>query len=233
MLFFFVACNDDPDPTPTELYDIIGSVNLYDDGINPVDNSGMTISTEGTSQSFSATSDTNGDFILSDVISGTYSLCYEKSGYGAYKLYDVDHNDSGSNTIISNTPSLGKISTTEITDLTVDDTGADIIITVTTDPGGNSNSPIFIRYFFNSEPGVSNTAYAKYSDGLQISINPHDKTFTKSDLNELGFASGTTVYVRVYGDSFYSNEYDDPALYIRIFPNLNVTAADEVSFVVP
>lgn len=140
-------------------------------------------------------------------------------GYGTYKLYDVNHNVSGANTIITKIPSLGKISTTEVTSLTVDDAGADIIISVTTDPGGTSNSSRYIRYFFNSQSGVSNTDYTKYSEVLQININPHDKTFTKSDLNDMGFASGSTVYVKVYGESFYSNEYDDPTLGIRVFPN--------------
>jgi len=75
-------------------------------------------------------------------------LNYEKAGHGTYKLYNVNHNVSGSNTILSNILSLGEVSTTKVTDLTVDDTGADIIITITTNPSGNSNSPRYVRAFF-------------------------------------------------------------------------------------
>ncbi len=46
-LSFVVTCKDKTAPTPPEadLGDVIGSGNLYDDGTNSVDNSGMNMMT--------------------------------------------------------------------------------------------------------------------------------------------------------------------------------------------
>jgi len=49
----------------------------------------------------------------------------------------------------------------------------------------------------------------------------------------MGFASGSTVYVKIYGESFYGNDYDEPNQNIRVFPNLNLDSAEAVSFEVP
>jgi hypothetical protein len=231
---FLIACKKDDGPIAPPSADIHGSVSLYNDGITAVDNAGMTVSIAGSDQLFSTTTNADGEFTLENVTLGTYDLLYEKSGFGTYKKFDIELATADTPVNIPSIPSLGQVSTTEITGLSVDDSGADVKISVTTNPGGTSNSPRYIRYFFNNlSSGASNTAYSTFLDVLQININPEVKTFTVSDLNDLGFSSGTTVFVRVYGDSFYSNDYDEPALDIRIFPNLNTTSADAVSFVVP
>lgn len=64
-------------------------------------------------------------------------------------------------------------------------------------------------------------------------INPFEKTITQTELLSAGFTSGQQVYVRAYGDSFWDNAYDDPAISKRIFPNLNGTTVAATSFVVP
>jgi len=49
-LSLVVTCKNNTDPQPQpELGDIIGTVNLYDDGVNSIDNAGMTISINGSS----------------------------------------------------------------------------------------------------------------------------------------------------------------------------------------
>jgi len=64
-------------------------------------------------------------------------------------------------------------------------------------------------------------------------INPFEITLTASDLSGMGFSSGATVYVKVYGDSFWSNEYENSGLGIKVFVNLNIVSASAVSFDVP
>jgi hypothetical protein len=64
-------------------------------------------------------------------------------------------------------------------------------------------------------------------------LNPAVLTISGQELNELGFASGSILYARVYGDSYYSNDYDDPNEGRRIFPNLLEDTAQSVQFQVP
>ncbi|WP_282037812.1 carboxypeptidase regulatory-like domain-containing protein [Saccharicrinis aurantiacus] len=232
-LLVLASCNNDKDPAeePATKANIIGSVNLYDEGVTQIDNSGMTIQVEGTE--ISATTDADGDFTLSDVPFGTYSLIYEKSGYGTYKKFGIEHKDTGSSTKIIQNPSLGETSTTQVTLLSTSVIGNDIQVSITTDPPGNNQNARYVRYFLSIDSNVSNENYSYYSPGLVSHNNPHLTTLSQSDLISAGFSTGQTVYVKAYGDSFYSNEYDDSDLGRRIFSNLNTNAAAAVSFVVP
>lgn len=227
------SCSKDEDPTPDPITkaNIIGSVNLYDEGVTEIDNSNMTVSIDGTT--FSASTDVDGDFVLNDVPFGTYTLIYEKSGFGTFKKFDIEHTNTGSSTIITENPSLGESSTTTVTDLTVSVNGNDVLVSITTDPAGSNGNTRYIRYFLSTDSNVSNENYTFYSSGLISQINPNQITLSQSDLTNAGFSSGQTVHVKAYGDSFWSNEYDDPDLGRKVFPNLNMTSVNSVSFIVP
>jgi hypothetical protein len=101
-----ISCKKDenPDPSPATKANITSSVNLYDEGTTKIDNSGMTVTVDGTSPSISATTDVDGNFTLMDVPFGTYTLLYEKSGYGTFKRFNAEHKDG--NTIIPDTPCI-------------------------------------------------------------------------------------------------------------------------------
>ena len=215
-------------PNPTSA-DILGSVNLYDEGTTQIDNSNMTVRAEGTSKS--ATTDADGDFVLSDVTFGVYTLIYEKSGYGTFKRFNLQH--ANGSTIISENPSLGEVSTTQVTGLEASVSGNDIMLSVTTDPGGSNGNTRYIRYFLSADSDVSDMNYTYHSPGLIAQINPLELAITSDDLTNAGFSSGETVYVKVYGESFWSNEYEDPDLGRKVFPNLNMNSVDAVSFVIP
>ena len=233
LLIGFTSCSKDKDPTPEPITkaNIIGSVNLYDEGVTQIDNSNMMVKVEGTG--ISAATDADGDFTLSDVPFGTYTLIYEKSGYGTFKKFDIEHANTGSSTIIIENPSLGESSTTQVTDLTVNVNGNDVLVSIITDPAGSNGNTRYIRYFLSADANVSNENYTFYSQGLISQINPYEITLSQSDLTNAGFSSGQTVHVKAYGDSFWSNEYDDPDLGRKVFPNLNMTSANSVSFIVP
>ena len=220
--------NDNDPPTPTSA-NVSGSVNLFDDGVTEIDNSNMTVSVEGTS--ISATTNASGQYTLSNVPFGTITLVYEKNGYGTFKRFNIDH--SGGDTFIPETPSLGQVSTTSITNLTATDNGTEIILGATTDPDGNIGKTRYIRFFFSTQSNVSNTNYEAVLETLPAQINPRNLNLTNESLVALGFSSGQTVYARCYGESFWSNQYDDPNSGTTIFPNLNPNTATAVSFVVP
>ena len=231
LLVFGTSCSKDNDidpPAPTS-GNVSGSVNLFDDGVTEIDNSNMTVSVEGTS--ISATTNASGQYTLSNVPFGTITLIYEKNGYGTFKRFDVDH--SGGDTFILETPSLGQISTTSITNLTATDNGTDITLSATTNPAGNVGNTRYIRFFFSTQTNVSNTNFEAVLETLPAQINPRNLNLTNASLVALGFSSGQTVYARCYGESFWSNQYDDPNSGDTVFPNINPNSAAEVSFVVP
>ena len=227
------SCSKDEDPTPDPITkaNITGSVNLYDEGTTQIDNSNMTVKVEGTTPAISATTDANGDFTLSDVPFGTYTILYEKSGFGTFKKFDIEHENNA--TAILNTPSIGEISTTQITNLEANVSGNDIIISVTTNPAGSNGNTRYVRYFLSTDSNVSSENYTYFSPGLVSQINPKEITLSNNDLTSAGFSTGETVFVKVYGDSFWSNEYNDPDLGRNVFPNLNMTSTNSVSFIVP
>lgn len=235
LLIGFASCKKEEDPAqePKTKADIKGSVNLYDEGITQIDNSNMIVRAEGTTPIISAITDENGQFTLLDVPFGTHTIVYEKAGYGTYKLIDLEHISSGASTNITDTPSLGEFSSTEVTNIDADEDGNNVTLSVTTDPAGSLGNTRYIRYFLASSPNVSSENYTYFSPSLISQDNPKELTLSHDDLISAGFSSGQTVYVKVYGDSFWSNEYDDPDLDRRIFPNLNMSSADAVSLIVP
>ncbi|NVJ89601.1 MAG: carboxypeptidase regulatory-like domain-containing protein [Flavobacteriaceae bacterium] len=228
------SCSKDEnlDATPVTMANITGSVNLYDEGTTKIDNLGMTVTVEGTSPLISATTDINGKYTLMDVPFGTYTILYQKSGYGTFKRFNVEHKDG--NTFIPDTPSLGQKSTTTITNLTVSsNANFPVIISVTTNPAGSQANTRYIRFFFSTNPNISNENYDSYLETSQTNISPNNLNLSQASLDALDFTSGSTVYVKCYGESFWGNSYSDPNLNRDIFPNLNLNSAPAVSFVVP
>jgi hypothetical protein len=223
--------NDEGGTTDPTSGNISGTVNLYDEGTSQVDNSGMTVRVDGLS--ISATTDENGRFTLVDVPFGTYSLSYEKTGYGTFKRFDVNHNLIS--TVIPDTPSLGEFSSTAITDLTsgTSNGGETIVIGATTDPVANNANRKYIQFFFSDNPNVSNTNFNDVLEPLLVQITPYNLNLTQESFQSLGYQSGQTIYVKCYGTSFWGNRYFDPQLGRDVFPNLNSSAAAAVSFVVP
>jgi hypothetical protein len=57
--------------------------------------------------------------------------------------------------------------------------------------------------------------------------------FTASELYAMGFSTGQTVFIKLYGDSYQSNDYDDPLTGKTVFPNLNQASAAAISFIMP
>ncbi|HAN64809.1 MAG TPA: carboxypeptidase regulatory-like domain-containing protein [Chitinophagaceae bacterium] len=227
------SCSKDSDPIVATRANISGSVNLYDEGTTPSDKSGMTVSVVGLTPAVSSVTDSDGKFLLADVPFGTYTLSYAKAGYGTYQKPSVVHSNTGTSTVITSTPSLGKVSTTQVTLAEVRTSGSDIILSATTNPAGSSGNRRYIRFFLSNSASVSKDNYSYVSPAFVAQINPFETTLTAANLSSWGFASGQTVYIKVYGDSFWSNEYEDAGLGRKVFPNLNATASNTVSFLVP
>ncbi len=230
LLNFTIACGDDDDPLPNPpSADISGQVKLFDEGTDEISASGMNVTAEGLR--IEDLTDENGRFQLTEVFLGPVVLVYEKSGYGTFKTF-IDDFDEDLN--LTEVPSLGKISQTDVITNSVTIEGMEVrIASVTT----GTNTPVrYLRYFFSTRNDVSAENFDAFLERPVESdpaVNPASYEITGQELNDLGFSSGSTVYARVYGDSFYSSDYDDPVLGRRIFPNLFEDTAQSVQFEVP
>jgi hypothetical protein len=228
-----LSCNGkDEKPDPDTVASISGSVLLFTEGSALANNnSGMKVSIEGTNPLVSTVTDANGKFVLEKVPFGTYTLVYEKDGYGTFKKYDVEHKAGG--TMIGDTPSLGQVTSTQITDLKITTSGGSIQLAATTNPAGNSTNRRYLRFFFSTQNTVSSTNYLAVSPTFISQENPFSRTLTAAELTALGLVSGTVIFVRAYGDSFFSNSYMDPLTKKSIYPNLNPTTVPAVSVTIP
>lgn len=141
--------------------------------------------------------------------------------------------NTGTATVLTTISSFGQVSATAVTALTAEISGTDVLVNATTDPAGSSSNKRYLRFFYSANSDVSNTGQNSFSDVYIAQINPYTHTLSKTDLNNMNFASGTSVYVRAYGESFWSNSYVDATSGKPIFPNINSNSANSVSFVVP
>ena len=88
------------------------------------------------------------------------------------------------------------------------------------EPAGTVDTPKYVRLFYSENENVSSSNYIFYSDEYKVSEETFNIPITKEDLNNMGFESGTTVYIKAYGESYWSNSYEDPSSSKMVFPNL-------------
>ena len=257
LLLGCMSCSDDdPQPEPLTKAYITGHVKLFDNFTSPLDNADMTVRIDG--QDISSKTDAEGKFTLKDVPFGTYNLVYEKPGYGTYKIFGLIHSpysNSGSGTIIDNPGSgliieetnLGQVSPTRVTGLSAEVIGTDVVLTVTTDPPGSVGNEQYIRYFYGGTQyfgedfviGSEGQIKGFYSEIIATQSNPQvitiplDEFGYDSDWGWYLFSPGEKVFIRAFGDSYWDNHYIDPYLGYTIRPNLNPSAAEQVSVVIP
>lgn len=223
-------CKIFPENEPPPLQDIFGSVVLYDEGDSILDPSGMSIRIEEYGLEHPVLTDDNGEFVLPSIPLGEWTIVYEKPGYGTFEYWFLHYDDTKSGEIID-TPFLGKLSTTTITQVESRLDGNDYIISVITNPAGDVINPRYIRYFLDENDQVSEENHSYFSEIITVDSNPFEFSISQSELSNSGFSSGTTLYLRVYGDSFKSNIYTEYYTFKMIFPNLNPTTQPAISFV--
>jgi len=214
--------------------DISGNVNLFDDFEEPLENSGMVVSILYSNPLISDTTDEDGNYTLPDVPFGNYTLSYAKPGYGTFFASFAHTNQCQ----LANQVSqffLGQKSTTTITSLSVQPVVSSIKIDVTIDPPGTAEQPRYYRLFFKNENDVSNSSYDVQSGLLVTYSNANTTTLSIADLHGLNFQPGETIYIKAYGDSFYSNDYYklDASEPIILYPNTNIVTVPDVDFVTP
>ena len=214
---------------------INGNVSLFDDAQEGLDKSGMAVTiydASGINPAFTDTSDENGNYSLKDVPFGSYTLSYEKTGYGTV-LFGVNHTNECRLSTDVQKLFLGQKSTTNITALSAETVAAHVQINLTVYPEGTPENPRYVRLFFSDQNDVSNSSYTYQSGILFTETNSLTFSLSIGELHGFGFISGETAYLKAYGDSFYSNEYYDVGMERSVFPNTNIVTPPDVDFVVP
>ena len=127
LFFVLAACKKDEDPPvePPTSANIVGTVTLYDEGTTQLESSGMIVSVYG--QSITTTTDDNGAFTLENVSFGDRTLIFEKDGYGIFK-HVVEHETDGTPTFITQNFPLGQNSSTQITSISAEESGGNIVV---------------------------------------------------------------------------------------------------------
>jgi len=233
LTFTIIGCGDDDAPdntTPTEGL-VTGTVTLYDARTNILASDGMTVTVVGTT--LSDVTDVQGVYSIENVPYGEIVLEYSKSGYGTFRSEPISHMGSSTttSTVVTDSPSLGQISGTSVIQASAVISGSDISINVETSPGGNNNNSVYLTVFLSSTDDVSNTVNEAVFGPRDVRINPVDLTIDASELSAFGFSSGQTVFLKVYGDSFFSNDFAGENG--TVHPNVNSSASATLSVVLP
>jgi len=221
--------SDDESANEPPTGDILGNVVLRDDLDNNLDDwSGMNVRLKE-NDNFFAVTDKDGDFEIENVPLGTYTLIYEKPGFGTFKY--LRRRLQNERYIVSS-QILGQISTTEIIGLDIEELEKSIKISVTADPPFSEEVERYFVFYLSTDQNVSSENYTVRTEVMSSEENPFVTVWDESYLQSR-FNSGSKMYLKAYGFGIPTNSYPSEKLGRSIYPNLNPNSADAVSFIVP
>jgi hypothetical protein len=236
----FSACDKDKPTNPDTLStisNIAGSLALYDRYGNKITNERMMVYMESTTGiRYSGESQKDGSYLVLNVpYANNYTISFEKSGFGTYKIFGYDHESTGNIGTIEGPIRLSEKSSTICKTLVTvqkTDTVEFHMALEGGDPGENRK----IRLLFHTISQIDHRNYAHATPKFTISGNNQVVTLTKALLSEYGLTSGSVYFVQVYGDSYYSNSYYDESSQKTMLPNLGYSETEGVptaSFTMP
>jgi hypothetical protein len=233
-ILILCSCKKDTTSSNISLGKLSGSIQTWDDKLNSInDAQGITV-TIGNLPNTNTTTDANGRFSFENLPYDEYEIVISKSGYGTKKVIGVKH---ASTTTTIPVIGFGKVSTTVVSSFSINGNTFNgepgVSFNYAFSPAPTTSNRSFVRYFFSNAATVSNTNYSAFSSLRSYSSNISFAGFNNGEFAAMGFTSGQTIFVKVYGDSFQSNDYIEPNSGLRIFPNLNNTSPAAVSFVMP
>lgn len=209
-----------------------GFVNAFDEYGNPSAKNGITITLDGVTPAATATTNADGRYEFASLRNGTYNLSFSRTGLGAVRRIGVGHVGGDQPTFLG-TNSISAASTTTIGNIAVTSvfpTSASINIPFT-NAGAPSNSFLRFAVYAGSASGVT-AANGTVLFTTSATNSPFITSIPKATLNSAGFASGTTVYVVVYGTPSVLTSYSDPASGRIVYNGLG-TVSNQVAFIVP
>ncbi len=233
LLALFPGCGMEGPEGPTMTGNLAGVSYIYDlNVVKAADNSGITVTAEGTG--ISAVTGADGRWVLSQLPMGTYILTASKAGYGTSKSIGYQFVGGGQSW-------YGEFSISELPGYRVDGLSA----TITTDlvsfrgtcTADVRTYPRILREFYghsanvSSDPGTYASTISHFMGTLPMAS--FSIPVGISALKSRGFQSGQTVYVVFYTQSAFGNTYPDLSTNRDWFGCLNPTPSNVVSFVLP
>ncbi len=227
---------------------IQGRVALVDlDGNKLSDHSGILISVNN--GAYTTTTDQSGQFSLKAIPYGKYQISYSKTGYGTGLFAEVNHQTTAQQfTLIEKTVMMNQVSNIQVTSLQIKDLsnepGIAGLIELGIASGAVSIKPVFFnnnqeqkafRLFFSASNQVDAKQYQAERKILVSGVNdnPNNHLFTTTELENMGFKKGQTIYVKAFGDGKVDDQFSHPVNGTMVFPSLAATGSEVMSFQVP
>lgn len=233
ILSVFISCSKEEDPNAPGQGSITGKLRLADEfGVISDIHSQVFIDTYTPA---ATNSSPTGSYLIYGLKDGNFDLTYTKNGYGSYKRFGIPVSNYA-NTQLTGIDTLGKVSTSIVTGLaaTLNSSDSTWSFECNVNPAPDVDHPRGIRLFFSKNPSVNSVDY-EYSPANKWMATTSTGTingFTKANFLTNGFSKGDTVYVVVYGESFYANVYIDPTSQKKVYPNVNAENPSNVAMFV-
>ncbi len=206
---------------------------VYDlNAVRATDNSGITVTAEGTG--ISAVTGADGRWVLSQLPMGTYTLSASKAGYGTAKA--IGYQFVGGGQTWYGELSIGELPGFRVVGLSATTTTSVVNFRGTCTEDTRSY-PRNLRVFCGYSANVSSDPGTYASTSLFGMGNAPFVMFTvalgKSELNLGGLTSGRTAYAVVYTEGAFRSTFPDMSTNRTWYGSLNPTPSNVVSFVVP
>jgi hypothetical protein len=210
--------------------DLAGFVLIVNEnGGQPSDKSGVTVTVEGTS--FQTSTDASGAFVISNIETGTYTIAYSKAGYGTSKT--VGYQFAGGGRAF-----LGTIAICQPPTYSVQSLVASSATSLRATLSSASATTRAVAVFVGTSAGVS-ASQLNYSTVGLFSGTPTNgvMTLTPSFMmyRGAGFESGTTAYLIAYAitEGGRTSGHTDVNTGKFVYTNLSSAASNVVSVTVP
>ena len=217
---------------------IVGFVNSVDESGVQLSKAGVLVTVDGSTPAITATSDADGRFTLNNVRNGTYNLTFTRVGYSTFRRLGVGHVGGDQATFLG-TATLSQVSSQTVSSFTngaPSPTAVNVNLTVNSPtPTTNFRVAFFASTLPNPTPatGTFVTSFTLGTGGGPINSYSTTLGINRASFNNVGFASGTTVYLAAFGSTSFFASYVDLATGRVVFPTFNTTSSPVITVVIP
>lgn len=217
---------------------LTGFVNAVDENGASIGKSGVVVSIDGTNPAVTATSDADGKYTFASLKNGTYNLTYLRSGLATFHRYGVGHVGGDQPTYLG-TLTLSQVSTQSVPSFTAsaNPTTGIVALSVTVTSPTPTTTFRYALFAATGTPVNATTGSLVFTSSIITTAPTTSYTFqtslTRASLNNLGFASGTTVNLAAYGSTASLASYSDPATGKFVYPALGTVSSPIATVVVP
>lgn len=199
--------------------------------------SGVTVTIDGVTPAAIATTNADGRYEFIGVRNGTYNLTFSRPGLGALRRFGVAHVGGDQPTFLG-TSTISAASTTSIGPISVASLSSTIVqlnvpFTNAGIPAGTL--PRFLVFVSANSGTTAINGTSIFINSLSSSSSSPNSVvagISRAQFTSAGFASGTTVYLVLYGAPSFLGSYTDPLTGRSIYSGLGASS-NQLVFIVP